>query len=119
MTDKEWEEWQEKDRRYVELWKQVYEKRMEEQHEVEERRKREAIKRVEEGRAKPQDYAYLQGKPKDQIAHQDDNIAHPDTMRKEPATVLLILGLLGSLIFKQWYGIWALLFWWYFSKNRV
>ena len=56
-------------------------------------------------------------KPK--IAHQDEKIAHPDTMAKMPATILLIVGMIGSLIFKQWYFIWMILIWWFFSKDRV
>lgn len=45
--------------------------------------------------------------------------AHPDAVEKTPATILLIAGLVGSLIFKQWYLIWIMLLWWYFSKDRV
>ena len=45
--------------------------------------------------------------------------AHPDTMGKTPATILLIVGMIGSLIFKQWYLAWVMLLWWYFSKDRV
>ena len=56
---------------------------------------------------------------KSKIAHQDEKIAHPDTMGKAPATILLILGMVGSLIFKQWYLIWAILFLWYFNNKRV
>lgn len=53
------------------------------------------------------------------IAHQDEKIAHPDVMRKTPAIIWLILGMVGSLIFQQWFLAWPLLLWWYFSKDRV
>lgn len=49
----------------------------------------------------------------------EQKTAHPDTMEKTPATILLIAGMVGSLIFKQWYVIWVVLLWWYFSQNRV
>lgn len=53
------------------------------------------------------------------IAHQNEKIAHPNTMRRVPATILLIVALVGSLIFEQWYLIWIIALMWYFSKNRV
>ena len=45
--------------------------------------------------------------------------AHPDTMGKTEAKILLILGLVGSLIFVFWPWIWIALFSWYFGKDRV
>lgn len=45
--------------------------------------------------------------------------AHPDAMDKIPATILLVAGMIGSLIFKQWYLIWVVLLVWYFSRDRV
>lgn len=53
------------------------------------------------------------------IAHQNDKIAHPDAMGKTPATILLVVSMIGSLIFNQWYLIWAILLIWYFSTNRI
>ena len=108
------------DKEYLEMWQNTIDKDKKWRQEMYEKRKKEAIKRAEEGNPHPCDYVYFtEEKQKNKIAHKDDKIAHPDTMRKEPATVLLIVGMIGSLIFKQWYLIWATLLWWYFSKNRV
>ena len=49
----------------------------------------------------------------------EEKTAHPDTMEKAPATILLIAGMVGSLIFKEWYLVCVMLLWWYFSKDRV
>ena len=46
-------------------------------------------------------------------------MAHQDAMGKTLATILLILGMCGSLIFKQWYYVWAILLLWYFGQDRV
>ena len=45
--------------------------------------------------------------------------AHPDTMDKKSAAVLLAVGMVGSLIFKQWYLVWVMLLLWYLGKDRV
>lgn len=104
---------------YLEMWQKIMDEDKQRRQERREKQKQDAIKRAQEGKSLPGDYIYFQEKPKDKIAHQDDKIAHPDTMRKEPATILLIAGLVGSLIFKQWYLIWIMLLWWYFGKDRV
>lgn len=62
---------------------------------------------------------YLQKQMEKQEELKRQKIAHPDTMGKTPATILLIIGMCGSLIFKQWYYVWAILLWWYFSQDRV
>lgn len=77
------------------------------------KRREEALQRLGEGREYPWDWKYIKNE------HMPEDIAHPDTMRKEPATILLIVGMIGSLIFKQWYFAWMALLWWYFSKHRV
>lgn len=59
------------------------------------------------------------GYKKQKVAHQDEQIAHPDTMRKIPAIILLVVVLIGSFIFEQWYFIWIIALVWYFSKKRV
>ena len=105
---------------YIERMQRVISEDKTKQQEFYEKCKQEAIKRREEGKPHPCDYVYFQKETsKDKIAHQDEQIAHPDAMRKAPATILLVIGLIGSLIFKQWYLVWALLLLWYFSKSRV
>ena len=103
-----------------EIWRKVHEDFAQQKQKDEEKRKQDAIKRREEGKSHPCDWGYFTEEDKAlKIAHQDEKIAHPDTMRKTPATILLIVGMIGSLIFKQWYLVWIILLWWYFSKDRV
>ncbi len=109
MTDKE-----------KEIYRKVFEEDKIQRQEWYEQRKQEAIKRRAEGKSHPCDWKYFVEEDKtSKIANKDEKIAHPDTMRKEPATILLIIGLIGSLIFKQWYLVWAILLLWYFSRDRV
>ena len=62
---------------------------------------------------------YLEKEKEKSLNKLREQTAHPDTMGKTPATILLIVGMIGSLIFKQWYLIWAMLLLWYFGKDRV
>ena len=62
---------------------------------------------------------YLEAEENKQKEIENKKIAHPDAMRKAPATVLLILGIIGSFIFKQWYIVTGILLIWYFSTKRV
>lgn len=62
---------------------------------------------------------YLKAEADKKQKFSEEKIAHPNTMDKTPATILLIVGMIGSLIFKQWYVIWVILLMWYFSKDRV
>lgn len=101
-----------------ENYKQAIEKNIRLRQEQENIRKKTAIKRCKEGNAYPDDWQYYYD-GKGSINEKKDKIAHPDTMRKTPATILLIVGMIGSLIFKQWYFAWIILLWWYFSKDRV
>lgn len=66
-----------------------------------------------------EDKKRVNNKQTPKIAHQDEKIAHVDSMDKKMALVLLIAGMIGSLIFKQWYLVWVILLWWYFSNDRV
>lgn len=101
-------------------YRSVFEADKKQRQEEWEQRRQKAVQRREEGAARPCDYIYFQDEAqKNIIAHKDDRIAHPDAMKKTPATILLVVGMLGSLIFKQWYLIWTMLLWWYFSKDRV
>lgn len=102
-----------------EIYRKVFEESKKREQAHEKRRMQEVIKRKQEGKMHAGDYVYFQEKPKDKIAHQDKKIAHPDSMGKIHATVLLILGMIGSLIFNQWYAIWLLLLLWYFGKDKV
>jgi hypothetical protein len=103
----------------MEVYRKVHEAHQEEQRRMKEEMKQKAIQHREEGKSHPCDYVYFREEEKNKIAHQDEKIAHPDTMRKTPATILLVIGMVGSLIFKQWYLVWVILFGWYFSKDRV
>ena len=103
----------------MESWHKVFEEDKKQRQEELEHRKQEALIRKDNGESLSGDYVYFKESKNSRIAHQDDKIAHPDTMRKEPATILLVIGMIGGLIFKQWYLIWALLLLWYFSKDRV
>ena len=62
---------------------------------------------------------YLEAENKKQEEFKKKKYAHPDAMRKMPATILLILGIMGSFIFKQWYLVAGLLLMWYFGTKRV
>lgn len=110
----------------MEVYRKVFAEDKKRRQEQKEKYKQEVIKRCEEGRAYSYDWQYyyeakgiIPEEAKNKIAHQDEKIAHPDTMQKSSATILLIIGMIGSLIFKQWYFIWALLLLWYFSQDRV
>ena len=103
----------------MEVYRKVFEEDRKKRIAQEDGHKQEAIKRRAEGKSLVGDYLYLHENQKDKIAHQDEKIAHPDAMTKTQATILLIVGMIGSLIFKQWYLIWAILIWWYFGTDRV
>lgn len=103
----------------MEIYRKVHEVHNAEQRRMHEQMQQEAIKRCEEGKPHPCDWKYFQDEQINKIAHQDDKIAHPDTMGKTSATILLVVGMIGSLIFRQWYLAWVILLWWYFSKDRV
>ncbi len=109
-----------------EIYRKVFEEDKKRRQDLEEKYKQEAIRRCDAGIARPHDWRYYyevkgitDNDKRTKIAHQDEKIAHPDSMRKAPATILLVAGMIGSLIFKQWYLIWAILFWWYFNNDRV
>lgn len=102
-----------------EIYKRVFEKDAKRRQANENRRMREAIERRKAGKSLAGDYVYFKNNKQDKVAHQNRKIAHPDAMEKTSATILLIVGMLGSLIFKQWYLIWAVLLWWYFKTDRV
>ena len=104
-----------------EAYRKVFEEDKKKSQAMYEQQKQEAIQRRENGKSHPSDWQYFiedEGKSK-KIAHKDEKIAHLNTMEKVPATILLILGMIGSLIFKQWYYAWIMLLWWYFGNDRV
>ena len=103
----------------IEAYKRVFEEDAKWRQEIDKKNRQEAINRQKEGMSLAGDYVYFQGEKKDEIAHQNEKIAHPDTMNKVSATILLIVGMIGSLIFKQWYFAWAILLFWYFKNDRV
>lgn len=103
-------------KRTIEIYEEA-KKRRQIQYEL---RKQTALKRKEEGQSKPGDCIYFNNETSNNnVMYKDEKIAHPDAMRKGPATALLIIGMIGSLIFKQWYLVWIILFLWYFHTDRV
>lgn len=62
---------------------------------------------------------YLEDQKHKEEIQKNKKYAHPDTMGKTEAKILLVLGLIGSLIFVFWPWLWIMLFSWYFGKDRV
>ena len=82
-------------------------------------KKAEFYKKVANGEIKLYTDEHRKKEAEKQKRFQEEKTSHPDTMQKVPAKILLIVGMIGSLIFKQWYAIWAILLMWYFNKDRV